>query len=83
METGFRFYTVWVVSGLSIGPASPSKFFGIRGTSAENFHFFCHFTMPGVTEIVKKAFAISTRFFTYCVTRQNCRVTQNMKTATS
>jgi hypothetical protein len=58
-----------VESGLSIGPASPPKFFSIRGTSAEIFHFLCHFTMPGVTEIVKKAFAINTRFFTYCVTR--------------
>ena len=46
------------------------KFFSIQGTLAKNFHYFCHFAMSGVTEIVKKAFAISTRFFTYCVTRQ-------------
>ena len=45
------------------------KFFSIQGTLAKNFHYFCHFAMSGVTEIVKKAFAISTRFFTYCVTR--------------
>jgi hypothetical protein len=49
-----------VASGLSIGPASSPEFFSIEGTSAKNFHFLCHFTMRGVTEIVKKAFAIST-----------------------
>ena len=50
-------------SGLSIGPASPPNFFSIQGTSAENFHFLCYFTTPGVTEIVKKAFAVSAPMF--------------------
>jgi len=37
---------LWVESGRATGPGSPPKFFSIDGTSAENFHFFCHFTKP-------------------------------------
>ena len=53
-------------------PSQP-KFFSIQVTLAKNFHYLRHFAMPGVTEMVKEAFAISTRFFTYCVTRHRRR----------